>query len=195
VPEALTADLPSIEAAIGRLSAAGNTALYNGVYLSLRQFERERRVRPELRRQALVLFSDGLDTVSRMGFDEVTALARALDVTIYSITLQEENPSQDPALADRVREASWQMRTLTRDTGGLAFFPKRIRELERIYETIARELVNQYTLAYLAPVPGEGQTFRRVSIGVVPPARGVARTRTGYVATARGTAGSDGRDR
>jgi Ca-activated chloride channel homolog len=195
-PAALTADLPSIEAAISRLSARGNTALYDGVYLSLRQFERERRVLPELRHQALVLFSDGVDTASRLGFDDVTALARALDVTIYSITLQEENPSQDPALADRVREAGWQMRRLTRDTGGLAFFPKQILELERIYGTIARELVNQYTLAYLAPVPGEGQTFRRVSIGVVPPARGVARTRTGYVvATARGTAGSDGRDR
>lgn len=187
VPQALTADLSSIEAAIGRLSAAGETALYDGVYLSLRQFERERRVQPELRRQALVLFSDGLDTVSRMGFDEVTALARALDVTIYSITLQEETVLANFALADQLREVGWQIRTLTRDTGGFAFFPKRIWELERIYEMIARELVNQYAIAYVAPAPVEGQTFRRVSIGLVPPARGAARTRTGYVvAGARG---------
>jgi VWFA-related protein len=187
VPEPLTADLPRIQSAIDRLTASGNTALYNGVYVSLRQFERERRAGRELRRQALVLFSDGVDTVSRIGFDEVTALARALDVTIYSITLQEEKPSGDPAVTDRVREASWQMRTLTRDTGGLAYFPKRVWDLERIFQTIARELVNQYAIAYVAPTRAEGQTFRRVSIGLVPPSRGAARTRTGYVvARARG---------
>jgi VWFA-related protein len=196
VPGALTADLPSIEAAIGRLSASGNTALHDGVYLSLRQFERERRVRPERRHQALVLFSDGVDTASHLGFDEVAALARALDVTIYSITLQEEKGSEGPALAARVRAASWQMRTLTRDTGGLAYFPKRIWELERIYETIARELVNQYTLAYVAPVRGKGQPFRRVSVGLVAPAQGVARTRTGYVvAPALGANASGGSHR
>lgn len=191
VPEGLTADLPRIESAVGRLSARGQTALYDGVYLSLRQFERERQVHPDLRRQALVVFSDGIDTVSRMGFDEVTALARALDVTIYSITWNEA--STFPELADQVREATWQMRTLTRDTGGLAYCPKHIGELEGIFDTIARELVNQYALAYVAPVPGERQTFRRVSIGLVPPARGVARTRPGYhVAPARGTAALQG---
>jgi Ca-activated chloride channel homolog len=194
VPEPLTADLRKIEAAIDRLTASGNTALYNGVYLSLRQFERERRAGRELRRQALVLFSDGVDTVSRIGFDEVTALARALDVTINSITLQGEKPSGDHAVADRAREASWQMRTLTRDTGGLAYFPKRVWELERIFQTIARELVNQYAIAYVAPARAEGQTFRRVSIGLVPPARGVPRTRAGYVAApASGATGSSDR--
>jgi hypothetical protein len=89
----LTADLRKIEAAFDRLTASGNTALYNGVYLSLRQFERERRAGRELRRQAL----------------------------------------------------------------GLAYFPKRVWELERIFQTIARELVNQYAIAYVAPARAEGQ--------------------------------------
>ena len=112
VPVWLTADIASIHTAIGRLAAAGNTALYDGLYLSLRQFERERRVEPGLRRQALIVFSDGIDTVSRMGFDEVSRLARALDVTIYSITLQEEKAGGAVVSADQVREAAWQMCTL-----------------------------------------------------------------------------------
>lgn len=189
VPEPLTADLARIEAAIGRVSVSGNTAIHDGIYLALRQFERDRRSPSELRRQALVVFSDGLDTASRMDFNEVMALARTLDVTIYSIVLHDRTATPGTWMTEQIREARWQMRVLTHDTGGLAYFPTRTLALEQTYDTIARELVNQYALAYLAPLPGEGQTFRRVSIGLVPPAQGAARTRTGYVVA--GTRGTD----
>ena len=174
----LSGDLDAVRGAIRGLSVAGSTALYDGVYLSLRQFELERRQEPQQRRQALVIFSDGVDNSSHVESDDIMALARALDVTIYTITLQQEPVSRfglDPGLDPR-----WLMRTLSTETGGLAFFPTRPDEMRQIYDTIARELVSQYELAYVAPPRDDGPRFRRVGVRLVPPAYGVARTRTGY---------------
>ena len=85
----------------------------------------------------------------------------------------------------------WEMRTLTRDTGGVAFFPWKPEELARVYDTIARELVNQYAVGYVVPRPEEIRRFRQVSVRLVPPARGQARTRTGYAASDADVTGGD----
>jgi VWFA-related protein len=174
----LNANLDEVRRAIRALYAYGTTALYDGVYLSLRQFERERHQRPDSRRQALVIFSDGLDNSSHVEYDDLTALAESLDVTIYTITLQE--PALDHFALDEQRYRKWQMRALATGTGGLAFFPTRSTEMGHIYDTIARELVTQYLLAYVAPPGNDAAKLRHVAVSLVPPAHGVARTRTGY---------------
>lgn len=181
VRQGLTADLPSVAAAVDRIDASGTTSLYDGVYLSLREFQHERQQHPGLRRQALVVFSDGIDTTSRLGFPEVAELARSADVAIYTI-IPDTHATLVGTHLDRWRTASWEMRTLTRDTGGLAFFPEKPDGLTQVYDSITRELVNQYALAYLVPRPEDNRRFRRVSIRLVPPARGMARTRAGYAA-------------
>jgi hypothetical protein len=76
----------------------------------------------------------------------------------------------------------WLMRSLSSETGGLAFVTAGSAEMRPIYDTIARELVSQYALAYVATPGGDGRRFRRVSVRLVAPARGVARARTGYTA-------------
>jgi VWFA-related protein len=192
VRQSLTGDLDRIGAAIDALEPSGTTALYDALYMSLRQFERERRLQPELRRQALVLFSDGLDTTSHLDFDEIVALARAGNVVIYTITPDRLDPVR-MGTAEQRRIALWEMRTLTRDTGGLAFFTRGAEELERAYSSIAQDLVNQYAVGYIVPRPGERGTFRQLSVQLVPPARGVARTRAGYTASPEESTG--GRDR
>jgi VWFA-related protein len=174
----LDADLAAVRRAIRGLYASGTTALYDGVYLSLRQFERQRRLQPERRRQALVIFSDGIDNASHVDYEEIVALARALDVTIYTITLEEETWGR-VMLYDPL-QPRWLMRTLSLETGGQAFFPVKSTEMRAIFDRIARELVSQYTLAYVAPPDRDGPRFRRLSVRVVPPAQGVARTRAGY---------------
>ena len=70
----LDADLSHVVASIDGLSPNGSTALYDGLYMSLQEFARERRQRPEVRRQALVLFSDGLDNASHVRFEDVSEL-------------------------------------------------------------------------------------------------------------------------
>ncbi|HEX2340814.1 MAG TPA: hypothetical protein VHI98_10070 [Vicinamibacterales bacterium] len=156
--------------------------------MSLQEFARERRQRPEVRRQALVVFSDGLDNASHIRFEDVSELERALDVTIYTITLHDGQLPQVIARNKDVGRAMWAMRALAFDTGGRAFFPSKVRELQAVYDTIARELMSQYTLAYVAPAAGQQQALRRISIRRLPPAQGVPRTRTGYLANQPGGA-------
>jgi VWFA-related protein len=195
IPQALTEDRASVISAVNAVSPSGSTALYDGVYTSLREFERVRREPRELRRQALVVLSDGVDTSSHVTFDDVTTLARTLDVTIYTIALRDANEAvrkRREMLSERVRRATWEMRTLATETGGLVFFPTVAAELQGIYDTIARELTNQYALAYVSSVPHLDGAFRRVALKLLPPAQGVARTRSGYVATNRAASSGAG---
>ena len=178
----LDADLSQVVASIDGLSPNGSTALYDGLYMSLQEFARERRQRPEIRRQALVLFSDGLDNASHVRFEDVSELARSLDVTIYTITLHDGRLPQMIAGNAEVRRPIWEMRALASDTGGRSFFPSKAGEPQAIDDTIARELGNQYTLAYVAPAADQQEALRRIAIRLLPPAQGVPRTRTSYLA-------------
>jgi Ca-activated chloride channel family protein len=178
VPQPLTADQREVEAAITALAASGDTALYDGLYIALKELERERLGTTQIRRQAIVLLSDGLDTSSRLGFDDVQDLARRSGVNVYVIampttSLPVPRSEQDP----RLLRADYAMRSLAREAGGRSFFPKRVQELPDIYGDIARELANQYELAYLPMAPRVDRGFRRISVRVE---NAVTRTRSGY---------------
>ena len=185
IPQPFTPDLDGLVTAVEALRAAGSTAMYDGLYAALREFQRERRKNPETRRQALVLLSDGLDNTSHVTFDDVAELARQLDVTIY--TIAPRNSALVPRAtalwpSDSVMKGNYAIRALARETGGLPFFPATAGELDAIYGAIGRELVSQYALGYVAPPVGHEAVFRRISVRVVPPAEGTARTRSGYLA-------------
>src|SRR5262245_12000897 len=165
------------------MSARGTTALYDGVYVSLREFERERRQRPEIRRHALIVLSDGIDTSSHVTFDDVAHVARTLDVTICTTALRDSVSKATRAPEDPVRRAAWEMRTLATETGGLVFFASTALNLSGVYDVITRELTNQYALGYVSSAPRRDGAFNCVTLGLVPPAQGRARTRIGYVAS------------
>ena len=192
LPQPFTDDRGQVFAAVDALRAQGSTALYDGLYTSLRAFEGERRKRSETRRQALVVLSDGLDNASHVTFEDVTELARRLDVTIYTIALRSAVAGQASTRQQEIiRQADYATRALARETGGLAFFPSKGRELEAIYGAIARELVSQYALGYVASGSGNDAAFRRITVRMLPPVKGTARTRSGYVA-GKSTLAADG---
>ena len=176
----LSADRSRIDAAIRDLSASGDTALYDGVYVVLKELERARTA--EIRRRVLVLLSDGRDTSSRLSADDMLALARRAGVGIYVIAM--------PASSNRPRnrqdsselQAEYAMRALARDTGARSFFPQSVGELPGIYREIAHELANQYELGYLPSPSGTRSGFKRVTVHVD---NAVARTRSGYYADQR----------
>ena len=180
-PQSFTSERDKLEDAIKRLSATGSTALYDGLYVVLRECQRERRAAPQIRRQALVLLSDGLDNKSRLSFDDVLDLARRANVSIYVISLggaiAATPRSQRPG---SVLNAEYAMVTVARDSGGAIFYPKTARELPAIYGAIARELASQYQLGYMPAKSGGDGAFRRVSVRVAPELNARARTRSGY---------------
>jgi VWFA-related protein len=191
MPQRLTADLTAIRAAVDAVSASGSTALYEGVYTALREFERSRRGDAGVRRQVLIVLSDGYDTTSHVDFDGANDLARQVGVSIYTIALHTLPllPAGAAAVPRSRAElnAAYAMRALATDAGGRAFSPTSAGELPAIYRAIGRELACQYQLGYVPSKPGTGE-FRRLSVRVLPPTRANARTRSGYVAVRRAPA-------
>jgi Ca-activated chloride channel family protein len=181
----LNSDGAGARQAIARLTASGNTALYNGLYLTLRQLTTHRSVNGEVRRQAIVVLSDGDDTSSLVAFDDVMELVKRSGVAVYTITLR--SPLEEQRLLVRSRASSaaaeYSMRVLAQETGARAFFPAAITELAGVYSTIADELARQYSIGYSPTNARLDGTYRRITVHVERP--GVrTRTRAGYMAAA-----------
>ena len=182
--QALTGDRALLEAAIRGASPAGGTALHDAIYIALRELARVKDPGSGIRRQALIVLSDGADTTSRsVTQPDVVDVARRGAVTIFTIMPAPE-VDMDPVerLARGGPAAEFNLRTLARETGGRAFTPARWEDLSATYSQIAEELSQQYWLAYVAPAAGGG--FRRVSVQVVARPGLRVRTRSGYFATA-----------
>jgi Ca-activated chloride channel homolog len=180
IVEPLSTDRDRIEAAISNLTVSGSTALYNGLYVMLQTFERERRASTDIRKQVIVLLSDGLDTASHVSHEDVVALAQRVGVNIYVITVPGTGQPRERAQRDaRTLHAEHEMRALARQAGGRSFFPQIVHQLPGIYGEIARELAHQYELGYF-PAASDDGAFRRLTVQV-PNAN--ARTRSGYYAS------------
>ena len=176
--QTFTNDQQRLERAIRQTSAGGSTSLYNAIYISLKELKKVRaQTFEDVRRQAIVVLSDGEDTSSLVGFDEVLEQAKRSETAIYSIGLR----SPDGRSRRGFQEADFVLRQLSRETGGLAFFPDRVGDLASIYEQIADELSNQYTLGYTSNNPRRDSMWRRIVVRVTRPSV-TARTKQGYYA-------------
>ena len=182
----MTPDLTNVERAIRSIRSSGATAIYEAVYILLREFERGNRGAAELRRQAIVLLSDGLDNASRIEFDDLLDAVRRTDVVIYVILLDRDlRAAIESSESASAVQAEFSMRLLARESGGRMFTPQSGAELPGIYDAIAHELGNQYVLGYVPVRQDSDGSFRRVAVQVRHPEAAQARTRAGYYAVAQ----------
>jgi VWFA-related protein len=181
IRQGFTGNQNELDAAIQQLTAGGSTSLHNAIYIALKELRKVRAVNEEdVRRQALIVFSDGEDTSSLVSFDEVLDLAKRSETSIYSIALRGVDTQ-----AKGFREAEFVMRTLAQETGGRAFFPSKIEDLDGVYKQIADELASQYALGYTSANPKRDGAWRRIVIQLTRP-NITPRTKKGYYApTAR----------
>lgn len=178
----LDEDLEGARASIRTTVARGGTALYNGLYMTLREMVKLRRNNGEVRRQAILVLSDGDDTASLVGFDDVMEVARQSGIAIYTITLRTELQRLLAHDKSSAVSGEFAMRTLAQETGARAFFPAAAAELTGVYGVIADELASQYSLGYISTNARRDGAYRRVMVRVTQP--GVrARARAGYVAS------------
>jgi VWFA-related protein len=175
--EPLTSDRAALERAVRSTVARGKTALHTAVYIAIKQFGERARTTAAMRRQAIVLLSDGADTASLMGLEDVLREARSSGVSVYTVSLQ---PWPEPARTD-ITDSDRALRTLARETGGASFFPKP-SELKSVYRSIATELANQYSIGYVPADERFDGRFRRVVVQVLTGNALRPRTRLGYVA-------------
>jgi Ca-activated chloride channel family protein len=180
VLQSFSNSLGELEQAIRRTSAGGSTSLYNAVYIALKDLKKVvAKSSEEIRRQAIVVLSDGEDTSSLLPFEEVLDLAKRSETAIYSIGLRAGEGTG--VSAKGFKEAEFVMRQFSQETGGRSFFPNQIADLAGIYGQISDELSSQYTVGYTSKNPKRDGTWRRVVVRVVRPNL-TARTKLGYFA-------------
>jgi Ca-activated chloride channel family protein len=176
----LTSDRAALESAVRSTRAYGKTSLNTAVYVALKQFGGGARATGAVRRQAIVVLSDGADTSSLVSLDDVLAAARRSGVGIYTVSLQphRELPVMLGA-RDPEPDSDYTMKALARETGAQAFSPSP-SELKSVYRSIATEVASQYSIGYVPKDARAGGRFRRVVVQIVTKPGLRLRTRPGY---------------
>jgi Ca-activated chloride channel homolog len=151
---------------IRQRKADGFTALYDalGTYLDGADSQEGRKI--------LVMYTDGADSRSSISLSETMTLLKASQVTVYAIGLVENTGSARAQLQMTLRQ-------LTEATGGQAFFPAAMKDVESAYDKVLAEVKGQYHLGYLSTSGTTDGAWRKVEIKVKRPDLRV-RTRKGY---------------
>ena len=175
IRQTFTSEQPALEKAIRATTAGGSTALHHAIYISLKDLKKVRASSSdEIRRQAVVVLSDGEDTSSILSYEDVLDQAKRSETAIYTIGLRpKDNGSRG------FKEAEFVLKQLAYETGGRAWFPDNISQLAGVYEQIATELASQYTLGYASKNPRRDGAWRRVVVRVKRENL-TARTKQGY---------------
>ncbi|HEV2400717.1 MAG TPA: VWA domain-containing protein [Candidatus Sulfotelmatobacter sp.] len=164
-----TSDENLLQAALHQVSSRGSTALYDAVVASNVHL----RNNPVLDKKVLLVITDGQDNMSRETLqDAMRKLQSSKGATLYAIGLTDQGMNR------QAREA---LQRLATTTGGVAFFPKSLDEVDEITREIAHDIRSQYTLTY-NPGPNIGTGYQRIEVDAKGPgkARLSVRTRNGY---------------
>lgn len=176
IAQDFTNSLPDLERAIRATSAGGSTSLHNALYISLKELAKVKaKSADEVRRQAIVVLSDGEDTSSLVSYEEVLDVAKRSETAIYSIGLQPKDAAQSKGF----REAEFILRQFASETGGRAYFPSRVDDLKDVYGQIHDELSSQYAMGYASKNSRRDGGWRRIIVQVARP-NATARTKRGY---------------
>lgn len=158
-----------LQTALRQVSTRGSTALYDAVVAS----EVHLRNNPRLEKKVLLVITDGQDNMSRETLqDAIHKLQTNKGPTVYAIGLS------DQGMTRSAREA---LQNLAASTGGVAYFPQSLDEVDEITRTVAHDIRSQYTLAY-NPGGAIGNEYQRIQVVAKGPARTrlTVRTQNGY---------------
>ncbi|HKU27640.1 MAG TPA: VWA domain-containing protein [Candidatus Sulfotelmatobacter sp.] len=164
-----TSDPHLLEAALRQTSSRGSTALYDAVVASSVHL----RNNPRLNKKVLIVITDGQDNMSRETLqDAMRKLQSNKGATVYAIGLT------DQGMTHSGRQA---LQDLAASTGGVAFFPENLDDVNEISRTVARDIRSQYTIAY-NPGPNIGKGYQTIRVDVRAPGHThlTVRTRSGY---------------
>jgi Ca-activated chloride channel family protein len=177
IRQTFTNDKTQLEKAIRDTAAGGSTALHHAIYISLKELKKMRAPSAEeIRRQAIVVLSDGEDTSSILTYEDVLDQAKRSETAIYTIGLRpRDNGSRG------FKEAEFVLKQLAYETGGRAWFPDNVAQLAGVYDQIAAELASQYTIGYASKNARRDGAWRRIVVRIKRE-NVTARTKQGYYA-------------
>src|SRR5215813_13060271 len=159
VIQAFTGDSGKLRDEIVRTRAGGGTAIYDAIYSAcekeLSHPPRPPGDQPDVVRRVMILISDGDDNLSNHTRTEAIEMAQRTSVVIYTIStstqwiqLSQTNPNKAADRKMHLTEGDEILKNLAEETGGRAFFPYHIDDLNQSFQDIGDELRNQYTITY-----------------------------------------------
>jgi len=182
-PGDFASNMEDLRGALEKIASQGGTALFDAVYTSidhLRLGNRDKKV--------LLVITDGVDNESRYTLDELLRYAQESNVLIYTIGLLGEEDTDSKLFAHLShddKKAKKDLELLAKDTGGDAYFPRSLDEVNSTCHEIAHDIRNQYTLAYYPTNKAFDGTFRAVRVDAFEHGtrkKLIVRTRPGYYA-------------
>ncbi len=165
-----TNQVPKLKEALDRIESRGGTALYDAVVASAEHLKKNAR----LDKKVLLVVTDGEDNASRESLEQAIRRLQAQNgPTVYTIGLLG---------GEKERRARRALTEMAEQTGGVAFFPKDLGEVDSITQTVAHDIRNQYTIGYKPTRPQSQGGYRTIKVDARAPGYKhlMVRTRSGY---------------
>jgi VWFA-related protein len=168
-----TNDIKEMKEALTRLDSRGGTALYDAIRMSIAHLKEK----GHRDKKVLVVVTDGSDNASSITLEQLIKIAQQNEVLIYSVGLLSEEEHGEARSAEKALKA------LAVATGGEAYFPKEVSEVDRIAHQVARDIRGQYSIQYTPSNAAMDGTYRQIKVTVNASGHPTVRTRSGYYAT------------
>jgi len=175
IDQDFTSNISKLRDGLSHIDSRGGTALYDAVVASADHLE-EYAKRPK---QVLLVITDGVDNASSLDLEQTIRKVQDLQgPVVYTIGLL-FGPETDPREERRAKRA---LQLLSDYTGGLAFFPKNLSQVDPIAAEVAQDIRSQYTISYHSTKPMSIPGYRTVKVEAEAHGYGrlIVRTRTGY---------------
>jgi VWFA-related protein len=193
VVQAFTPDTGKLRDQILRTRAGGGTAVYDAIYGACEQElshpPRPPGDQPDVVRRVMILISDGEDNLSTHTRAEAIEMAQRSSVVIYTISTSTQWVTLDDPSKERTGNRKYHLtdgdkilQALAEETGGRAFYPYHVDDLDQSFQDIGDELRNQYSIAYNPSTHALDGRYHKIKIDV-PEHKGYqVRARKGYFA-------------
>jgi Ca-activated chloride channel homolog len=165
-----TNNINKLREALEKVEARGGTALYDAIVASSDYMKKNAR----MQKKVLFVVTDGEDNASRESLEEaVRRLQEENGPTVYAIGLLGE---------EKARRARRALETIAQRTGGIAFLPRTLDEVDAISSSVAHDIRNQYTIGYKPSTPKSAGGYRAIRVEAKAKGYGrlIVRTRSGY---------------
>jgi Ca-activated chloride channel homolog len=171
-----TDDVTKLTAALGKVETRGSTALYDAIVASAAHVRQD----PRIQKRVLLVVTDGKDNASQDSLDQtLQELQRGGDgPVVYVIAFTDETKSSSATVRS--------LQAISSNTGGAAYFPKDLDQVDAITKTIAYDIRYQYVIGYKSSNPKGDHAYHAIEVQASEAGRhGLrVRTRTGYYSEA-----------
>jgi Ca-activated chloride channel homolog len=168
-----TSNIAALERGLSHYDSRSTTALYDAVAASADELARHAK-QPK---QVLLIVTDGADNASRLSLDQAIHRVQNLGgPVVYSIGLLYGDDKEE------AQKARTDLETLSEETGGIAYFPRSLDDVNEIAQEVARDIRDQYSIGYHSTKPASLGGYRTVRVEAKAPNHGklIVRTRKGY---------------